>query len=311
MKKAILITILIFGILSITGCDEEVITGPAIAPFIGGTEGIVIEFVENAPPAEVYDGGDNEFEITTKLENKGEFYVPKDKIAVEIIGIQPEEFDRTATDMIESPDEDLMDVRKEENTLIESPPVFVEFLGFNHKEFLPSSALTYPIRAKVCYMYGTTSNALLCIRKNPLNPKEGGICKINEEKQVFNSGAPVQVTSLKESARARDKVGFVFTVEHKGEGSVFELDQNCDETTTRFNDKIHVKVDTGMTGLSCSGLSGGDTEGDVILYGGSKPISCTQMITSPGDYNLPVTIELTYDYENSVETSLTVKHTGE
>lgn len=310
MKKAILISILVMT-LFLAGCDEEITTLPTIAPFIGGTEGVTIEFLDNAPPTEVFDGGDNEFSVTVKLENKGEFYVPNDKIFVEITGVQPQEFDRVAGDMIESPEEDLIDVRKEGSTVIDSPPVFVEFQGFNHKDFLPSSALTFPIRAEVCFMYGTTANALLCIRKNPLNPEIGGICEINEDKPVYNSGAPVQVTSFQESARAKNKVGFIFTVEHQGIGKVFEQGENCDETTTRFNDKVHVKVHTGMNGLTCSGLAGGDTEGDVVLYGGSKPISCTQEIDSPGDYTVPVTVEITYDYEEIVETSITVKHTGE
>ncbi len=310
MKKTILITMVILAIF-LAGCDKEAgpLT-PGVAPFIGGTEGVSIEFVENAPPAEVWDGGDFEFSITTKLTNNGEYYVPKDKVFVEITGIQPEEFDRTSADMTTGPDEDLIELRAEDGTLIESPPVFVEFLGFNHREMIPGSALTFPIRAEVCYEYGTTSNVLLCIRKNPLNPEKGGICEINEDKEVFNSGAPMHVTSFRESARARNKVGFVFTVAHVGSGKVFELGQSCDETTTRFNDKIHIKVDTGMSGLTCSGLSGGDTEGDIILYGGSKPITCTQEIASPGDYTIPATIELTYDYEEITETSLIVKHTG-
>jgi hypothetical protein len=310
MEKRILITLLVLSMFMF-GCEKDISTTATITPFIGGTDGVILSFVENAPPAEVYDGGDYEFSVTTKLTNKGEFYVPKGKVFVEITGVQPQEFDRTTAQMSKSPDEDLIEVRKEDSTVLESPPVFVEFPGFNHKAFIQSAALTYPIRAKACYNYGTTSNALLCIRKNPLNPEEGGICEVNEDKTVYNSGAPVQVTSFKESARAKDKVGFVFTIEHKGTGKVFEIGNKCDETTTRFNDKVHVKIDSGMSGLVCSGLAGGDTEGDVILYGGSKPISCTQTIKDSGDYMVPATIEITYDYASIVETSLTVKHSGE
>jgi hypothetical protein len=45
------------------------------------------------------------------------------------------------------------------------------------------------------------------------------------------------------------------------------------------------------------------------VYEGKRTISCTQTLPSTGDFEMPITVELQYDYQDYVETTLTVKHT--
>ena len=76
-------------------------------------------------------------------------------------------------------------------------------------------------------------------------------------------------------------------------------------------DKVHIKVDSGKPGLTCSGLSGGgEADGTVTLYGNPKIVTCTQTIDDPRDLVMPVTIELEYDYGQSLSTNVVVKRSG-
>ncbi len=297
-------------LLFLVGCGGEENTAPAAGtPFLGGTNGILVNF-ESSPPAEVFDGGDFPFDVIVKLKNNGEWDVPKEKTRIKITGVRAEQFSLLNIDLEKSAPDDLPKMQRDPTgKLIESPPIFVEFNNFNHADAITGSELTYPIRADVCYRYGTEAVAQLCVRENLLNPKENGICEINEAKTVYNSGAPVQVTEFAESARSSDKIGFSFNIAHQGTGDVSEKDTVCNSARA-LEDRVYVKVDAGMTGVACSGLGGG-TEGFVKLFGGTKPVQCTLTIPNPSDYEVPVTITLGYDYEVGQSTQILVKHSGE
>jgi len=304
------IVLFVCVLLFLMGCEgggEE--TATSGTPFLGGTNGVLVNF-ENSPPPEVFDGGDFPFDIIVKLKNSGEWEVPKEKIRVKITGIRAEQFGLVETNLVANSPDDLPKMQRDATgKLLDSPPVFVEFNNFNHDDTITGSELTYPVRADVCYRYGTEAVSRLCVRENILNPKAGGVCTINEPKTVYNSGAPVQIADFTESARASDKVGFSFTVAHQGTGDLYEQDSLCNKERA-FEDRVYVKVDVGITGLACSGLGGG-TEGFVKLFGGTKPITCTVTIPSPSDYELPVTITMGYDYEVGQSTQVLVRHSGE
>jgi hypothetical protein len=315
MRKAIIITIAVCLMLFSAGCQgggggEELITEE---PFIGGTSGVVMSFAQNTPPEQVLDGGDFPFDIMLKLKNAGEFLVPKDSVRVSISGFEPGEFNVAATDLVKSPDEDLEPLKKDvDGNRIESPEVFVEFNNLNHVNPITGTQLTFPIKADVCYTYGTIATAALCVRENLVNPEAGGICEVSETKRVYNSGSPVQVTTMTESVRSRDKFAFSFTLSHIGNGNIYAQGSMCDKSSRIFQDAVNVEVMTGLPGLSCSGLGdAGATAGQVKLIGGSRQITCTQTVAAPADFITPVTINAWYDYEDDVTTQVIVKHAGE
>ncbi len=296
-------------LLFLVGCAGEEERPAAGTPFLGGTNGLLVNF-ESSPPPEVFDGGNFPFDVILKLKNNGEWDVPKEKVRVKLSGIRAEQFGFLPSDLIKNSPDDLPKMQRDPTgKLIESPPVFVEINNLNHAEAITGAELTFPIRADVCYRYGTEAVAQLCVRENILNPKAGGVCIINDDKAVYNSGAPVQITGFTESARSSDKIGFSFNVEHQGTGDIYEQDTTCNKERA-FEDRVYVKVDAGIPGLACSALGGG-TEGFVKMFGGIKPVQCTLTVPSPSDYELPVTITIGYDYEVGQSTQILVKHTGE
>lgn len=280
-------------------------------PFIGGQQGLEVSFEANAPPSETFDGGSAPFDIVVRARNLGEYALPKEKVSVSIMGLNPAEFGKTASDLIKNPPEELVPRRKDvQGNVVESNIVTTSFQGLNHNEKITGTALTFPIRAQVCYGYGTIAAAQLCVRSNILNPMAGGLCELSGAKAVYNSGAPIQVEELVESPRSQNKIGFTFKIKQADAvGKLFEKGSNCDTSVRGKEDRVYVDVRSQAGDIECSGLSGGTkaSNGFVQLFEKTKTVTCTQAIAVPGDYMLPITIELTYDFRSEASTQVIVK----
>ena len=308
MRKIILMLILVSVVLY--GCADTGDSGPGFDdPFLGGTDGVIISFEEDAPPEELYDGGDFPFSVVVKLKNEGETKIAENDVVVTISGILASEFNKQENELVAGPSEDLEATRKDsEGNVVDGIPVYVELGDFNHIHELTGNT-PYTIRADVCYKYTTTANAMICVRKDNLDTKEG-VCIVNEDKAVYCSGAPLQVTEFKEMPRAKDKIGFMFTISHKGNGQIYQQASKCDTSSRSFENKVWLEVESGIPGLECSGLNVGTaTTGFVTLYGNEKRVTCTQSISTNSDYEKIVTIRLGYDYSESKKTTVLVKHT--
>lgn len=306
MKKVLLL----LALLILASCSQQ--NQPAAGtPFLGGQQGLTIQFLPDSPPIDVYDGGQFPFNAVVKVQNQGEWLVPKDKIRVLLEGVRPEEFGSTPAAFRKNPPEDLIPRRKEPQTgnIIESTPVFVEYNALNHQQPIVGSGLTYPLRAELCYNYGTIATSKLCSRSNILNPTASGVCVIDQQKTVYNSGAPVIVSNLREVARGVDKIGFTFGIQHSGSGRIFKLQNDCDKSLTvrSHENKVKVTVQSDIQGLTCESLGSNVAEGFVTLFNNQATVTCTQTITNRADYEFPVRITLTYDYEDSATTAITVK----
>ncbi|VVB81834.1 Uncharacterised protein [uncultured archaeon] len=310
MRRLIVIVALAFLVVACTGGETKGAVSMT-SPFIGGTQGLAIAFQDYR--AEVFDGGQDPFDVIVKLENKGEALVPKDNVRVRLTGINPAEFGKSESLLTLLAPDDVVETRKTETGVLAGPAVFTEFVGLNHNGKISGASVQYTLRADVCYLYRTKAVSKLCVRDNLLTPRAGGICEIAESKSVYNSGAPVQIADFSESARAKDKLGFTFDIKNIGAGSVFQRNTFCDRTTRQPEHRVYVIVKSGLSGLTCTGLESGDiiAEGFVTLYGGSKTISCSQTIASRSDYEQVIGVEVIYDYEETIQNALTVKSAGE
>ena len=96
--------------LLLSGCKQQ---GSSTDPFVGGTNGLLINFAQGSPPSMIFDSGTTPFQVIVELQNDGEFTVPKDKVRVTLLGINPEEFGVTPQDLTKHPDQDLEKVRKD------------------------------------------------------------------------------------------------------------------------------------------------------------------------------------------------------
>jgi hypothetical protein len=282
------------------------------SPFIGGTQGVVFGFQDLR--ADVFDSGRDAFDVVVKLENKGEALIPMENARVKLSGINPAEFGKSQSDLSKSPSDDVLQMSKDpQGAILIPPPVFVEFPGLNYKKSIVGAAAPFTLRAEVCYLYRTKAVSKLCVRENLLSPQAGGICEVSGDKPLFVSGAPVQLMNFKQSAGAKDKVRFQFDVVNRGQGLVYERNSACDSADTRKENRVYIIVETSIPGLSCTGLESTErgAEGFATLYSGSKTVTCTQTVAERSDYEQLVNIEAVYDYEELVQTQITVKSSGE
>jgi hypothetical protein len=308
MNKKIIALILVISVLFLSGCKQETGTGTLQKdPFIGGTAGLLISFQKDAPPAEVFDSKNYPFDVEVKLKNEGETEVKKENVFVKLKGVDPAEFGLSPSDFTKSPSEDLTATKKDaQGTVIEGATTYVTFSNFNYQGKVVGNT-QFPIWAEACYVYGTTAQAELCVKENLLS-MDDKICKVNEKKKIFNSGAPVQISEFEESARGKNTLAFTFKIEHTVKGNVYTKGTKCDSTSRVNENKVWINVDTGIPGTDCPGLSEGTgTSGYVILYEGERIIRCSQPVSTTTDYMKPIKIELTYDYLDDISTNVIVK----
>ncbi|MCK4669705.1 MAG: hypothetical protein KAT43_00770 [Nanoarchaeota archaeon] len=315
MKKihAIAIFLLVITILG-TGCaqregaEERGIfggdKGVETRAFIGGTNGLLLEFTPDRPLAKVFSGGADPFDVEIQLMNDGEWEVLKDDVLITLSGLDPGEFGYT--EAVQSPDEDLLAKKRDpQSTIIPSNPVFVIYESLNRAEPVIGDT-TYPVRADVCYKYGTNVISSLCIRKD-LRSREEGVCTVEGSKVVQNSASPVQVVDLAANAASATSLAFTFRINKKGNGKVYRLDSDCNPQRVDEN-KVFVEVDTGLPGLVCSGLrEGADNTGYADLRAGEAIIRCKQDVAVDNDFVKTINVKLQFDYKETISTSVVVQ----
>ena len=305
MIKGIILALIGIMIL-LVGCEGgETTTMPNA--FIGGTDSISFDFMEETPPAEVYDRGQQPFEVTLSLENKGEYDVAQSDIKVKLSGFYPGDFSNPVIE--KNPDEKLDKSYIDPDGEIQKGSItYVNFPGFNFAGTLTGNN-KYTIRADVCFKYGTRAQADLCVLED-LTSREQEVCSADEIKPVASSSAPVQVENFQEEVAGTRKVKFSFDVVQRTSGLVSKLGSSC-STELGDKNKVWLDIDTGIGSLSCSGLDGGtEKTGYTTLYGGKRKIICMQDITGiTGNFEKKANILITYDYKEHKERDVLVKHT--
>lgn len=319
----------IIGILTlfvIAGCQggsSSDSTGVAPkTPFLGGTQGIEIKFIEGSPPKEVADSGTFDFQAIVSLQNKGEFDLNKDQVKVDLIGFLPEDFGANQDELNDKRPEDDPTARKRdaEGNIIEPAETFITFpstdSSFNFDRSVTGNTV-FVFRADVCYKYQTKALSKICILRDLVRVDNDDICRPNEPKTVFTSGSPLKVGSFRETVSGKDRVSFSFDVTHSGTGNVFKegdstspaADCPRDPRESREKEnKVLVSVNSNLPNLRCVGLSG-TTSGFITLVNGKRTVTCTQDL-DPGrnDFETNVEITLDYNFQDSVQQDVLVKH---
>jgi hypothetical protein len=328
MRKALIILPFIAIIalaVALSGCQPVEQTGNMTTTgtaYIGGTEGLEMSFLANAPPSIVYDkpasGSASPFEVGVKIENKGEYTIPTGKYRLSISGIDARAFGKTQTDFSKlTSAEDLMKTRRSGGQTIAGTFAIISIPSLAYQSPVSGQIGPFNLRASVCYEYSTEASSNICVLTDMLGTRvKEGLCNPNEKKQVENSGAPVGVISLEQSVTGSSSTAFTFIIKHMGgeKNLVFKNeDQSCQIGDMSRQDKLGVKVELGTTDITskCSGINSGVAN----LYGDTgAQIRCSGTLSdlglSTGDFVQPVKVTLTYDYYEYTDQQLTVKQVG-
>ena len=314
MKKSLIFVFVL--LLTLAACSDGVVVSSNQKSFIGGTTGLLINFVQGEPPSEVTDGGVSPFTVTVKLENLGETFIAASDVLLTLKGMDARLFGLSGPDkLIMNPFEDLLsnDINPDTGETINSPAVYVTFPQMNYKSELSGNS-PFPFVINVCYKYRTKATSQLCVKENLLDSSDTSVCTVTGSKTVQNSGGPVQITSFEEFSAGQDAISFSFTVKDVGNGDLSAAGSTCDDTPTA-EDYVLLTVDTGLIGLTCSGLSeptqsGTSYSGTVKLTTGQRQVRCTQQLSAidKTDKVMIVDLSVDYDYEESASTTVLVKH---
>ncbi len=316
MRKGVLAVVFVLLVLAVAGCSggEKGAASSSTTPFIGGTEGLRISFLENAPPRETLDNPTpadksqiSNFDIAMRVENVGEQKIAKDTLKVTIGGIYPRDFNvpNTKTTSLEKRlASELEGVRKDPEG--EKLPGGVDEITFSDLAYVKSleGNNEFPIQADACYPYKTRAVADFCMRKE-LTKATSGVCSIKGAKPVFSSGGPIQVTSFEEAVGGTQKVILKFKIKATGAGTFYKPG-GCNKGNFQEENFVKVTVDSGVPGLSCSGWGGAPTK-DVRLTNGEASVTCIQSGVTV-DALQKMNIYLDYNHLISASTKILVKH---
>jgi hypothetical protein len=313
--RTLLVIISLTLTLLIAGCGGSSDSGSpsSSTPFIGGKTGLLAEFIEGAPPDFTFDNAASPFSVVVKLENAGEDDVPVTDAFVKVVGINPDEFATTRAQLQKNIPNQLDGAKKtSEGDVIKGGQTTVEFTDLRYTPNIPGNA-ERTIRADVCYNYRTQAVTTVCVREELLDQQNRqSVCEVSGDKPVFNWGAPLHVTNVKENPLGADKIQLTFTVEHVGDvkDDFFSVSTAaCDASLTNpERNRVFVTVLSDIRGVKGPQTTD-KSEGFVRLFNKApRLVTCSYDLSGvSGDFEDDVIIELHYKYLQSIQKSLLIK----
>lgn len=319
----------IIGIF-LTACTGN--TGPTNnAPFIGGSEGLSMDFVGGAPPDEIFDESQMPFSVNIVVENVGESKIAANDAFARLVGVNGATFGvDDLTDLHDYMDDNLRGAAK----LIDGTSVpgditsFIIPPGDKLLKYVPNLLGTDEIvlRAELCYKYQTRSTTQICIKDQTLDTLNNDkICSVNELKNPQNWGAPIHISELQEFPQGKNNIGVKFKIEHVGTGLFFDKNDfgkgpklACDDSITNMDENVvwvAVKFQdipgASTPQITCPLLGAGNPPyGKIILFQGQpREITCT-IKGDPGKrriYQSLLEVDLDYTYLNYIEKPLIIR----
>ncbi|MBR9676228.1 hypothetical protein GOV05_04420 [Candidatus Woesearchaeota archaeon] len=260
-----------------------------------GTRGLVMNFVNRAPPAKIYDG--EPLEIMVEYTNKGAHDIVNGRMYVSgfdqrYFDIVPDEitFDSTGKS-IYNPDGLLSNLVTFVDSRVEVPE--------------GADSLVQNIKVSACYNYETIATLSACIDPNPRSLSEK-VCAVAPITLSGGQGGPVSVTRIQEDM-GQDRVTFKIDFENLGGGMVFDVHKGLTDCHVDLEyvdvDIIDLTVRLSDITLQCEPNNG---LGVRMING--KGFAYCYYEGNLGDdaYLTQLRIELRYAYRNSVTKSVEI-----
>jgi hypothetical protein len=322
MKSTLLFVTIIALAIFLTGCSSTTTVGKT---FIGGTDGLTSSFLTGSPPDTTTDGGTGGFGIVVKLDNSGENDIKASDGYVQIWGLDGKTYNSNLPDFKKTFNQqsgfgDTLRgaVKNFDGSVLNGGTATVDF---GDLKYLPTiqGDLQQKIWANICYKYTTKMAAQLCVKNTAEQALSStDICTVEGEKNPQNSGAPIQITSLKESYAGNNKMGITLTIAHVGKGDAFFKDDqlNCNDVESNADKgKVHVNFDNiQIAGRSVPVVCQGVDNGYVRLFKDSSgkettTVYCTVDTTGVSTVvEVPIQAELSYVYLQHISQDITIRH---
>ena len=343
LNKRLIFAFFLVLLISISACSGKKDVKTSLEEIRVGTEGIVINFLPNAPPEKVYverDGESLPFDIVLKIDNKGAYPQPDEGTGgtapqhgkVFLSGFDQNIIEIKAKDTNTEPkSSDLSKMALEGKSTINpnGGQDILSFTGTIRGDNLNAEKYEPTLLATACYHYETTAGPSVCIDPNPYSTvKERKVCEV-QDITLSNQGAPIAVIKIDEEALAK-KTQFKITIKNVGNGDALKDEaaenkcnpygENIDQKISREDiDKVkleHIKIsetalDCGPFADTTEGSIKSSSGGFVRLVNGEGFVICELGYDAYSNkisaYTTPILIKLSYGYRTTVERKLLIK----
>ncbi len=274
-----------------------------------GTQGVEISFLQNYPPAQVYD--QNELIALVEVKNRGNHNLEATDCFIQISGFDP--------NIILGGFNQPRSCAENIGTL-EGKDVYNVEGGANQIEF-KSSTITLPpdvfeykpiLNVVSCYNYQTIANPSVCL--DPLFYQvtaEQRTCTPRDVAMGGGQGAPVGVSLVGVDMVGRKAI-FEINVENFGTGRVlspYSDIRSCGQASLAYTDLDKVGYDVQMTGGSL--LDCKPRDGLVRLTNNMGKIVCQFDVPGASAFETPLTVNLNYNYIQSFKKQIQIVKTPE
>lgn len=303
-KGFIVLVLLIIAVVGVSGCITPKEESTPQTAFVGGSGGLSISFMQNAPPSEYPEC--TGFEIGVQLENKGEYTLEKGKTSISISGIATHATGYYITPSATQAADELTGRQKFGKTVTPGGQQLVSFSSIGSPDFPGDTTQT--IIATICYPYRTVAMSTICVKESFTKQTTGGteLCKITGDKTVFNAGSPVHISSLSQFPVGSPIRGITVNMKlsNVGGGTPYALGATCPAVLQSNIGKIKV---TKMHLINLD--KDGDCVGKIITMTGSEAfLSCKFDWTGEkisGEFE--DILEMAFDYGYTDTTTTKVK----
>jgi hypothetical protein len=306
MVKAKTLVILSVLLLAVTGCGfaKGKDNPQASAQFVAtGTEGIVMNFLADQPPAKVYTQGPLTFIV--EVRNRGTYTVPS--ATFYLTGFDPSMLPGlTRYVTLSAPLEGKSQYNPEGgySTLTFTEPSLS--LSSNMPNYRPNFLLT------ACYPYTTVATPLVCIDPNPLDTTSDKACRVQKSYATTSQGAPVAVTAIESEARP---TGMYFRIHitntaggtQQASGTVFKqsMMSSC-PAGLQYSD---LNVMQYAVSISNQPLKCEPQNGEIRLVNNKATLFCRyENLQKIPAYETPIEVKLTYGYKNSISKMVEIEN---
>ncbi len=277
-----------------------------------GTQGIVMNFVPNAPPNRIYHTDPSPLDVRIEIRNKGAYTVQPGDVFFVLEG-----FDPNILLFMDFPQQNPRQELPGKSAL--NPEGGFDVVTWKHPATinLPAVSDTYKptLQINVCYRYKTEASPTICIDPDPYaTVPTNKICVVSDQTLSGGQGAPVAVTKVEETVLgagdkyAPKKAQFKITVSNAGGGRVVRSDalQKCISKKLEYDEfnKVEIEAYIGNTRLDCN-------PNTIALLTNNQGFTfCTYAgITSESAYTTPLQVILSYGYSQTIQKPVEIVRT--
>ncbi|RLE37632.1 hypothetical protein DRJ17_06135 [Candidatus Woesearchaeota archaeon] len=305
MKSKIIFPASIILILFISGCVSNPFVKPTTQDdFRTGRQGILMEFLTNAPPSETYE--DYPFQIGVMLKNTGAYDIKDGFVSFTI--------EEGYMELMNQNDEVVRFSLKGKSVSLPTGDQLVKIIKAKTKKIDEQSEKhDSTILANVCYKYQTKKDITTCIDTDIYNLKKmQKVCMVRDI-TLTPQGAPVAITKIEsEMLPAEDdnliKPAFKIYIKNVGNGEVIDkgkISDICSSEPLEHKELniVDIKVMLSNEELECKPKP-------LKLKDDGDEVRCILEKGVPKDratYTTPLTIELNYGYTYSISKKIMIK----